>query len=344
MPLVSVVMPVFNVAAFVAQAVESVLAQSFKDFELIVVDDCSPDNSIAIVEAFNDPRIRIVRHTKNRGLAGARNSGIRTAKGEYIAFLDSDDTWAPEKLALHMAHFERCPKVGVSFSRSVFMAADGRILPLHQMPRLKDIDPGYFLRRNPVGNGSAPVLRRQVLSGIEEWSRRHGPAEIEYFDEGFRQSEDIECWIRIALKTNWVIEGIPEPLTRYRLNAGGLSAALYKQLASWEQMAEKLKSYAPEFARKELPAARAYQLRYLARQAIRLEDGPEALKLSLKALGHHLGLLREEPGRTVVTFAAAVAMCALPIRLYRHLERVGQAYLGAWQSRKIDEESALQSH
>ena len=102
MPHVSVIMPVYNVERFVAVAVQSVLDQRFADFELLIIDDVSPDRSIAICEAFDDKRIRIVRHEKNRGLAGARNSGIRHARGDLLAFLDSDDCWHPDKLALEL--------------------------------------------------------------------------------------------------------------------------------------------------------------------------------------------------------------------------------------------------
>ena len=91
MPKVSVIMPVYNVERFVAAAVQSVLAQTFTDFELLVIADLSPDGSIAICQGFDDPRIRIIRHEFNRGLAGARNTGVRNAKGDLLAFLDSDE-------------------------------------------------------------------------------------------------------------------------------------------------------------------------------------------------------------------------------------------------------------
>lgn len=339
MPKISVVMPVFKVERFVAQAVESVLAQSFADFELIVVDDCSPDGSIAIVESYSDPRIRIIRHQENRGLAGARNTGIRVARADVVAFLDSDDTWDKDKLALHWAHLQARPEVGVSFSRSVFMTAEGALLPLHQMPKLRDIEAGYYLCRNPIGNGSAPVIRKSVLEAVAEVSCRYGPAQKEYFDESFRQSEDIECWIRIALNTQWVIEGIPQALTRYRLNAGGLSAALYKQLASWEQMVEKLAMAEPDFAAQHVPAARGYQLRYLARQAIRLGDGAAALSFVLRALGQHPGLLWQEPGRTVLTVVAAFSQRLLPSTWFQGMERAAQALLGRRQRQLIARQS-----
>ncbi len=247
MPKITVIMPVYGVERFVADAVESVLAQSFTDFELLIIDDMSPDNSIAICENFDDPRIRIIRHRENRGLAGARNTGIRHSHGELLAFIDSDDCWHPEKLAQHVEHLALRPLVGVSFSRSAFIDENNIPNQCYQMPRLTGVEPGYILCRNPIGNGSAPVIRRAVFDAIRYEDDYHGSAEDWYFDERLRRSEDIECWIRIALTTDWQIEGIPEALTLYRLNTGGLSANLLQQFESWQLVIEKTRRYAPDF-------------------------------------------------------------------------------------------------
>lgn len=335
MPNVSVIMPVYQVREFVGQAVESVLEQTYEDFELLIIDDCSPDDSIEICESYADPRIRIIRHEFNRGLAGARNTGIRQARGRLLAFLDSDDVWTADKLARHVAHLQASPEVGVSFSRSAFIDHEGQSMGVYQMPRLKDISPAYYLCRNPIGNGSAPVIRREVFDEIRYLDDLHIQGEDFYFDERFRRSEDIECWIRIALQTDWVIEGLPEALTLYRLNAGGLSASLLDQLASWEQMVEKLHQYAPTFARANAGIARAFQLRYLARQAIRLRDGRMATLLLHRALRCDWRLLLREPGRTVVTAAAAYLLRLMPAPAYLGLEGQAQKLIGFHQHRRV---------
>ncbi len=335
MPKVSVIMPVYNVEAFVAEAVRSVLDQSFTDFELIVVDDVSPDGSIAICESFGDPRIHIVRHEVNRGLAGARNTGIRHARGAYLAFLDSDDFWHPEKLARHVDHLDGAPEVGVSFSRSAFVDADGTPTRCYQMPRLRDISPGHYLCRNPIGNGSAPVIRREVFAELQFDADLHGRPHAPFFDETLRRSEDIECWIRIVLTTDWVIEGLPDALTYYRLNAGGLSASLLKQLASWEEVIEKTRAYAPDFVAAWERPARAYQLRYLARQAIRLRDGRMATRLLHRALATDPGILRAETGRTLLTALAAYLLRLTPTAVYLRCEQVAHQLVGSVQQRRI---------
>lgn len=334
-PAVSVVVPVYNVERFVGAAIRSVLAQGLTDFELIVVDDRSPDASLEICRGFDDPRIRIVSHAENRGLAGARNSGIRVARAPYIALLDSDDVWDPGKLAAHVAHLDARPEVGVSFSRSLFIDEHGASLDTWQMPKLAGIDADHLMCRNPVGNGSAPVLRRTALDDIAWRANLHGAEETHWFDPAFRQSEDIECWLRIAATTRWEFEGLSAPLTHYRLNPASLSADIPKQLASWEAVMEKLEGYAPALWRRSGKLARGFQLRYLARQAIRQRDGSLALRYAAEALRTAPGMLVREPSRTLVTLGAALALTLVPGGVYGRIEPLGVRMIGRTQQARI---------
>jgi glycosyltransferase involved in cell wall biosynthesis len=331
-PLVSVVIPAYNAARYLTGSIPSVLAQTWTDFELIVVNDGSTDATEACVESFRDDRIRLVSQA-NRGLAGARNGGIRAARGEFIAFLDADDLWHPEKLARHVAHLQSQPSVGVSYSASAFMDDQGRDMHLMQSPKLKGVTPRDVFLRNPVGNGSAPVIRIQTLDGIAFASPTDTHGELWYFDERFRQSEDIECWLRIALCTRWRFEGLGEPLTRYRVNAGGLSAALDKQHATWEAAVEKARAIDPVFVAAHEHAARAYQLRYLARRALSMGEGPRGWALLRQALAMHPGMWREEPARTGITLAAAAAMHCLPKGVYAGLSARATRLVG-WLQRR----------
>ncbi len=321
MPKVSVIVPAYNVAAFIEGAIECVLAQSFRDFELLIVDDGSPDDTVARCRRYDDPRIRVVSQ-KNRGLAGARNSGIREARGEYLAFLDADDLWRCDKLEKHVAHLERCPDVGVSYSVSQFMDEDGTLLPMYQSPKLDNVGPGDVLCRNPVGNGSAPVIRRQVFDAIASLDDRYGAPEPVFFDPDFRQSEDIECWVRIAATTPWRFAGLAEPLTLYRLNAGGLSASVDRQLASWEAFYAKASGYAPDLIAASGRLARAYQYRYLARRAVWSGEPRTARRLLARAFVSDWRIALREPARTAATCAAVVLQGLLPGRLYRALEEL----------------------
>jgi len=275
MKLATIVVPAFNVANTLAETLTSLLAQTYQNFEIIIVDDGSSDDTHRIAQSFaEDIRVRIVRQP-NRGLAGARNTGITHANGVYIGFCDADDLWEPHKLAAHVRHLDADPFVGVSYAGSQLMHDDGRMMQKAQRPMLKGVDAAHIFKRNPVGNGSAPVIRAEVFEDIA-YRPKHETTRDWYFDETFRQSEDIECWLRIALTTDWKFEGIKGRLTRYRINQGGLSASTDKQLAAWDRMVAKLTPIAPDFFEKQEHIARAYQMRYLCRRAVSDLDSEKA--------------------------------------------------------------------
>ena len=313
MPKASIIVPAFNVAATLSETLHALSAQTFRDFEIIVVDDGSSDETAAIARAHDDPRLRLVRQT-NRGLAGARNTGIAHARAAYIGFCDADDLWMPDKLAVHVAHLDANPLVGLSYSGSALIDDASRPLGLSQHPRLRNVTATHVFKRNPVGNGSAPVLRRKALDAIA-WRPAQEQARDWWFDESFRQSEDIECWLRLALSTDWQIEGVPGALTLYRINGAGLSANTTAQLASWERMVTKLTPLNPAFFARHAPAARAYQLRYLCRRAISARDGAAAARLASQTARCSLRPLVEEPVKTLVTLGAAAVLGALGPRL-----------------------------
>lgn len=304
MPHASIVVPAFNVEATLSDTMVSLLAQSFRDFEIVVVDDGSYDTTPQIAAGFcSDPRVRLIRQP-NRGLAGARNTGIAAANGEIIAFCDSDDLWHPEKLAAHVHHLRMNPLLGMSYSGSELIDGDGRSLGLFQKPRTHEVKARHMFLRNPVGNGSSPVFRRAALEDLAYRPSRETVRDW-VFDETFPQSEDIECWMRLMLTTDWEVEGLPDPLTLYRVNREGLSAGTERQLASWERMVEKLAGIAPDFTAKHSNAARAYQLRYLARRAVSAGDGARARELLKRSFAASRHPLIHEPVKTLATLAAS---------------------------------------
>ena len=317
-PAVSVVIPLYQTERYIRQTLQSVAAQTFEDFEILVIDDGSSDCGPALASSFADPRLRIISQA-NRGLAGARNTGIREARGAYIAFLDADDLWAPEKLAEHVACLEAQPEVGVSFSSSSMIDDAGRELGLLQRPAGRHFDAAYIFCRNPVGNGSAPVIRRAALDAVAFRDPALGDR-LCWFDESFRQSEDIECWTRIAACTAWKFGFIDQPLTYYRISSGGLSANLDRQLASWRRFRSKVARYAPALDQDLGDLAEAFQLRYLARRAIKSGDGGQALRLIWRGLAKAPAMALREPSRTLVTLAAAIGVSCMPRALTTRLE------------------------
>tara|TARA_B100000953_G_scaffold229743_1_gene191212 strand:- start:381 stop:1367 length:987 start_codon:yes stop_codon:yes gene_type:complete len=323
-PRISVVMPVYNVEAYIEEAVRSVFDQSFEDFELIIVDDGGTDNSIPIARTFADPRIRIVSQP-NRGLAGARNTGIGEAQAPYIALLDSDDRWHRDKLLLHYIHLQANPKVGVSYSGSRLIDEHGEIMKVAMRPKLTHVDAADILCRNPVGNGSAPVFRREAL---DRAAFRHPeePDRMCWFDEDFRQSEDIELWVRLSSVHDVQFEGIEGLLTDYRIIGGALSANVVKQYVSWNRMLEIAERNCPALVEQHGARARAYQLRYLARRSIQLGNAKLAKDLLDRALKAKPMILVEEPKKSLITYCAIqIARLAGP----QQFERMARPFLKA---------------
>jgi len=336
MKLVSVITPLYNSERFIRDALQSVLDQTHTNVELLVIDDGSPDHSADLVESIGDPRIQVFRQS-NTGPCRARNSGIARAKGDFIGFIDHDDYWAPDKLEKHIAHLERSPSVGISYGPSAFMDENGDRLGLYQVPQLTGVTPGLILCRNPIGNGSAPLIRREVLEEVKFMAERDGELEPMYFDDECRGWEDVECWFRMSVKTDWQFEGIPDCLTYYRVNSEGLSADAEKKQRSFDQGLERARAYAPEIVAQYEGAARAYHLRYLARRLVTSRDARGAVRFAHRALRTHPRLLVEEPKRTLITLGAAYALRSLPRPIYERLESVAMAEVGRAQAAQVDE-------
>lgn len=322
LPIISIVIPMYNVEKYIKKCIESVLAQTYKNFEVICVDDACTDGTLNILSRFSDPRIKVISQ-KNRGLSGARNTGIMASKGVYVALLDADDFWSKEKLGHHINHLNSQPKVGVSYCPSLFVNEQGKEMGIGQFPKLKNVTAKDVFCRNPVGNGSAPVIRKSLLNDMTfETKDPHNPAVKRrcVFDEDLRQSEDIELWTRIAMQGKWQFQGIRKPLTYYRVNDSGLSANLAKQYASWCLAMKKNVKGNAAFFKRYLPLARAYQLRYLARRAIRSGDSWQAIKLVHQALITQPQIIIEEPARTLATYVCAI-VSLLPRAVYQSIEQ-----------------------
>lgn len=334
MQKVSVILPVYNVEKYIGAALQSVLNQTYQALEILIVDDGSTDQSMAICETFADPRIRII-HQENKGLAEARNTGIRQTTGAYLAFLDGDDIWLPEKIERHVAHLNRATTVGISFSRSAFIDETGTPLNTYQMPRLTGITPDYMLRCNPVGNGSAGVFRREAFEAVGFPSAAGMRA---YFDKAFTMSQDVECWLRILIQTPWGIEGIAEPLTQYRLSSGAISANLETRIIFWEKMFQKVNTYAPQLIEKSGDKAMAYRLRDLARESIRRQNPALARKLIHQAIPRYPRMLREDARSTLTVVIATYLFSLLPHALYGSIEHKIKQIAGKSQQRQMSKE------
>jgi glycosyltransferase involved in cell wall biosynthesis len=185
-PKVSVIVPTYNHADYLGEAIQSVLDQTFSDFELIVVNDASTDNTDEVVGQYDDPRLKYIKHQENRYAAAARNTGIKASCGELIAFFDGDDLMHPEKLQTQVTFLKEHPEIGLTYCSRFEIDVSGLTLSIVQAPNnvtLSDLVLGYPYAPSEV------VLRR-------EW-----PFKIELFDESFVfHAEDPDFFMRLALK------------------------------------------------------------------------------------------------------------------------------------------------
>lgn len=342
MKLVSIIVPLYKSEALILETLQSVLAQTYTAFELLVIDDDSPDRSAEVVRQVGDPRIRLLSPRKHGGACRARNFGISQARGELVAFIDHDDKWLPGKLEKHVEHLSRSPEVGVSYGPSAFIDGAGKRLGLYQVPKLRGVGARDILCRNPLGNGSVPLLRRAVIEAVKFRAERDGRLEDMYFDDEAEGWEDVELWFRIAFKTDWRFEGIGQCLTLYRLAPSGISGDAEKKHAGFERGLERARRYAPHFIAEHEVAARAYHLRYLARRLVVARDGGAAVRFAHRALTSYPSLLAEDTARTIATLAAAYALRALPSTLYERVEALGKRTLGKHQQQSVSEPLGLQ--
>lgn len=323
-PCVSVIMPVYNVEKFVAYAVTSVLQQSYSDLELIIVDDGGQDESMAICRRLADHRTRVVQQA-NLGLAGARNSGIALARGEFVALIDSDDAMLPDKLARHVAHLRTRPDVGVSYAGAELIDEQNMSLGIFQQPQLGRVTAADVFCGKVILNGSIPVFRRETLEDVS--FVLPGQTRRMYFDETLRRSEDVEFWTRVALTTDWRFAGLPGRFTQYRISHDGLSADVVRQLASWDAACLRIARHAPEFIARFGQEARALELRYLARRCFQLKDRQLAWQLALQAIATAPWLLAKEPTKTLTTLLACMFLRALPVHHMESLMRFAKPSL-----------------
>lgn len=187
-PQVSVIIPTFNRATLLARSVESVLKQTYQDFELIIVSDGSTDNTDNIVLGYNDIRIKYLKHKKPKGASAARNTGIKICKGQYIAFLDDDDEWTPNKLSLQIPFIKLSnSKVGLIYSWSKYLSTESKIIQLHN-PTIKGDVFVHMLDRQAIGSCPSIVIKREVVDVVG------------FFDESLPRGNDGDYWRRITQK------------------------------------------------------------------------------------------------------------------------------------------------
>ena len=207
MPEVSVIIPTYNSARYLSDAVDSVLAQTFKDFEVLVIDDGSTDDTESLMSRYG-AAVRCI-HQENAGVAVARNRGIRESHGRYVAFLDADDTWLPDKLTKEVRALDLNRDYRACYS--AFAVADCDLVPFdvnnskREGSALKDL----LLRGNVIATPSTVMCERALF------------AETGGFDPALSQCADWDMWVRLAALTEFLY--LDEPLVTYRQHGANMS-------------------------------------------------------------------------------------------------------------------------
>lgn len=199
--LVSIITPSYNSSRFISDTIESVLAQSYTNWELLITDDCSTDKTVEIVEKYvtRDSRIKLFVLDQNSGAAAARNNSLARAQGKYIAFLDSDDLWLPQKLALQLSYMQE-HNCEFSFSDYTLMNEDG--VDLNKVIHApKKINYHHYLRNTIIGCLTVIIDKEKVG---------------DFYMPNIPTSQDMATWLSI-MKKGVVAYGIPKVLAQYRL-------------------------------------------------------------------------------------------------------------------------------
>lgn len=218
MPSVSVLIPTFNRESVLKRAVDSVLAQTFEDLECIVIDDASTDETHKLLETFNDPRLKVLSHNENAGVSSARNTGFEESRGEWIALLDSDDEWLPNRLEKQLNLAAENPSLPLIHGEELWVRKGKRVNPkkIHQKSG------GSIFNR---------CLHLCLISPSATLMKRSLYEELGGFREDYPVCEDYEMWLRVTAR--YEVGFVEEPIiTKYGGHEDQLSAK-YKAMDFW---------------------------------------------------------------------------------------------------------------
>jgi glycosyltransferase involved in cell wall biosynthesis len=229
MTKVSVIIPAYNAMRYLPQTLDSVLQQTFTDFEVVIVNDGSSDNIVEWAPQLKDSRVRLITQV-NQGVSAARNNGIANSTGEYIAFLDADDLWAPQYLEKQVNYLDKHPHVGVVYTWTQLIDEFGnpinRIFASHASGMIwKEL-----LGKDVISTGSSAMVRRRCLDNVS-------------FDTQLAHAEDLDFWLQIA--QNYEFGVIKEPLTSYRQHPYNVTKNRDKMMRGLHTVYEKAFATAP---------------------------------------------------------------------------------------------------
>jgi Glycosyl transferase family 2 len=237
MPRVTILLPVFNGARYIRAAIDSVLAQTYRDYELLVIDDGSGDDSADIALSYGDPRLRVERNGSNLGLVETLNRGLDLASGEFVARLDADDVCLPERLAVQTAYLDAHVEVGIC--GSWYMLLGTKFAWTVRLPTRPDDVEAWLFAHSPISHPTV-MVRRSVFDS------KH----LRY-DRTYAHAEDYDLWVRAASATR--LANVARPLLRYRVHTGQVTSRYWtiQREATDRIRLRQLKRLIPDAAEEE---------------------------------------------------------------------------------------------
>jgi glycosyltransferase involved in cell wall biosynthesis len=305
-PILSVIIPAYNVEQYIREAVDSALQQTFQDIEVIVIDDGSTDGTNSIVRSISDQRL-VIMEQANGGLGAARNAGIRKAAGKYLGLLDGDDVWLPQKAEAHIPVMEKDENICISFSNMKYIDENGQYSGQLLISRYSEPTMDDLMLKNHITPTSA-ILRTSSI------------VEAGLFDEHIPGCEDYEMWVRMLHRTKMRAVHIPRVLAAYRVRGSSLSHDFDAHLMHADKAMGRVEAAIPEFAGDKRRRAYAEWCRVCSRKALSAGQIEVAWRLAAKALRAYPTLAVKD-ARAFGTLAILLAEKACPAR-WR-----GRAYL-----------------
>jgi glycosyltransferase involved in cell wall biosynthesis len=301
MPLISVIIPVYNGEETIKKTIESVLNQTFNDFEIIIIDDGSQDSTLAVIDNIQDSRKKVFSYP-NAGVSESRNRGLKLATGEYIAFLDADDLWTPDKLEAQLKALQENPKAAVAYSWSDWIDESGQFLRSGGHITVNGNAYEKLLLRDFIESGSNPLIRRQALD------------EVGGFEFSVTHAEDWDMWLRLAARYEFV--AVPSPQILYRVSSNSASCDIWKMEAGSLRTIEQAFAQAPESLQHLKREVLGNRYKYLTFKAL---EGPPERRRGLAAIRFFWQAVRNDPawlGRTqlmlIVLFKIAITTLLPP--------------------------------
>jgi len=276
MPKVSVIIPAYNAMAYLPEALESVLRQTFTDFEVLLIDDGSSDEIRQWAAGITEARVKLISQ-ENQGVSAARNIGIAKAQGEYIAFLDADDIWEPTKLEKQVRLLESNPAVGLVDTWVVLANEQCKATNKIWISKAEGNVWKQLAEENLLTCGSTPMVRRCCFETVG------------VFDRNLSIAEDWDMWLRIA--THYSFAVVKEPLVRYRQHANNTSKNCQGMLTNFCILIEKNFQFVPSKLLYLKNRAYGRANLYIAWRSLQNKDYAEAIHFQQQALARYPQLL-----------------------------------------------------